>query len=141
MDVESKKVSNIVKGIHECSVRNAAVDPYFEYLATTGCDGSLHICSIKELNSTSLVKKLKVSKTSVTPESPQMLGLAWSLQEGSYLYAAGDKQLTLLKRNDGFSQSFSSNVTHDKEITMVLALSPKCLLTAGLDKTIKVWHT
>ena len=63
MDVESKKVSNIVKGVHECSVRNAAVDPYFEYLATTGCDGTLHISSIKDLNNTSLVKKLKVSKT------------------------------------------------------------------------------
>ena len=78
MDVDSQKVTNIVKGIHDCSVKNAAIDPYFECLASTGCDGSLHISSIKDLNNTSIIKKLKVSKTSVTPESPQMLGLAWS---------------------------------------------------------------
>jgi WD40 repeat protein len=70
-----------------------------------------------------------------------MLGLAWSPQDGSYLYAAGDKQLSLLKRADGFSQSFSSNIVHDKEITIVLALSTNCLLTAGLDKRIKIWQT
>ena len=78
MNLETQKVSNIVKGMHECSVRNAAVDPYFECLATTGCDGSLHITSIKDLNNTSLIKKLKISKTQVKPESPQMFGLAWS---------------------------------------------------------------
>ena len=141
MDVDSQKVTNIVKGIHDCSVKNAAVDPYFECLASTGCDGSLHVCSIKDLNNTSIIKKLKVSKTSVTPESPQMLGLAWSPHDGSYLYAAGDKQLSLLKRADGFSQSFSSNIVHDREITIVHALSTNCLLTAGLDKRIKIWQT
>ena len=71
-------------------MRNAAIDPHFEYLATTGCDGSLHITSIKDLNNHSKVKTLKVTKKQVTPEDKQLLELAWSADGGNFLYAAGD---------------------------------------------------
>ena len=71
-------------------MKNAAIDPHFEYLATTGCDGSLNITSIKDLANHSKVKTLKVTKKQVTPESNQLLELAWSADEGNYLYAAGD---------------------------------------------------
>ena len=134
MDVESSKVVSSLKGLHECSVKNASVDPHFEYLATTGCDGSLHITSIKDLANMEKAKNLSISKKQVTPESPQLLEMAWSADGGDYLYVAGDTQLTIINRKDGFSQSFASAVTHTKEISIVKVLSPICMVTVGLDK-------
>ena len=84
-------------------MKNAAIDPHFEYLATTGCDGSLHITSIKDLTNQKQIKSLKVSKTQVTLDAPQLLEMAWSADGGDYLYAAGDTQLVIINRKDGFS--------------------------------------
>jgi len=50
MDLESGKVKTFTEGQHSGSVRNAAVDPMMELLATIGCDGMLHINSIDDLS-------------------------------------------------------------------------------------------
>lgn len=82
-----------------------------------------------------------MGKKQVTLESYQLLELAWSADGGDYLYAAGDTQLVLVNRKDGFSQSFAPTITHEREISAVKVLSPNCLITAGLDKCIKIWYT
>jgi hypothetical protein len=43
-------------------VRNAAVDPHFEFLATTGCDANLKITKISDMN---LVKTCKIAKKNI----------------------------------------------------------------------------
>ena len=48
MDLETQKVTHFLAGSHEGSIRNAAVDPLFGYLATSGCDGKLHISTIAD---------------------------------------------------------------------------------------------
>jgi hypothetical protein len=44
--MESGKFLSFTEGQHNGSVRNAAVDPLMEFLATVGCDGNLHIHKI-----------------------------------------------------------------------------------------------
>jgi len=46
LDMESGKFLSFTEGQHNGSVRNAAVDPLMEFLATVGCDGNLHIHKI-----------------------------------------------------------------------------------------------
>lgn len=41
MSLESSSVQKFPKGGHEASVRNFAVDPLGEFVATIGCDGTL----------------------------------------------------------------------------------------------------
>ena len=56
------------KSAHEGSIRNAAVDTHFEYLATTGCDGALKVTKIsgepKLLQTAKVHKRGSVSLTS-----------------------------------------------------------------------------
>lgn len=46
MDLETQSVKKFPKGGHEGSVRNFAVDPILELIATIGCDGTLIVSSI-----------------------------------------------------------------------------------------------
>lgn len=48
LDMESGKFLSFTEGQHNGSVRNAAVDPLMEFLATVGCDGNLHIHKIQD---------------------------------------------------------------------------------------------
>lgn len=48
MDVNTGTVKKFPKGGHDGSVRNFAVDPLSELIATIGCDGTLIISSIKD---------------------------------------------------------------------------------------------
>ena len=50
MDLDSGKVQNFTEGRHSCSVRNAAVDPMMDLLATVGCDSNLHIHGASDLS-------------------------------------------------------------------------------------------
>jgi len=61
MDVETKKVTSFAKSAHEGSVRNAAIDPNFEFLATTGCDGTLKVIKISG-SEQEVLKTVKVHK-------------------------------------------------------------------------------
>ena len=127
---------------HDGSVKNAAVDPHCEYLATTGCDGALKVTKIAK-NDSKLVQTHKISKKTVTPASNQWLGLAWSPSSGDYLYYGGDNQLGYLSRADSFSKKqVLPQISHGPkgDISLVRAVSEKCIVTAGLDKYVKVWH-
>lgn len=59
MDLESEKVTQFKVGSHEGSILNATIDPNMKYLATTGCDGMLHILN---LETKAVVKKIKICK-------------------------------------------------------------------------------
>ena len=48
MDLDTLKATHFKCGAHQGSVRNAAVDPNMQFLATTGCDGMLKIVNIVE---------------------------------------------------------------------------------------------
>ena len=41
MYLDSKTVKKLPKGGHEANIKNFAVDPLFEFIATIGCDGTL----------------------------------------------------------------------------------------------------
>jgi len=59
---------------------------------------------------------------------------------GDYVFVAGDNQLGMLKKADNFSELHTiASVSHTKEISLVTMVSPTCLVTAGLDKMVKVW--
>jgi WD40 repeat protein len=63
MDLETQKVKVFLQGQHKCSVRNAAVDPQLEILATMGCDGVLILNKIEDQ---SKLKELKIADKSTT---------------------------------------------------------------------------
>lgn len=48
--------------------------------------------------------------------------------------------MVVLAKNKDFEVTFSTSVTHDKEISLVQLISDEVLVTVGLDKLIKVWH-
>ena len=60
MDLKTNNVKKFTKSAHESSVKNFAVDPLFELIATIGCDGTLIISRIKD--ETMLCKISKVAK-------------------------------------------------------------------------------
>ena len=122
-------------------MRNAAIDPHFEYLATTGCDGMLKLTKISG-SEQALVKSVKVHKKgSVSLQSNQWLGLAWH-PSSERLFVAGDNQLGMLTSADNFGDLHTvAAVSHSKEISHVTVVSASCLVTAGLDRMVKVWHT
>lgn len=48
MSLDSKTVKKFPKGGHDANIKNFAVDPLSEYVATIGCDGTLIFSSIKD---------------------------------------------------------------------------------------------
>ena len=47
VDLKTGKMMDFICGKHNGSIRSAAIDPLDEFLATIGCDGKLHIMSLK----------------------------------------------------------------------------------------------
>jgi len=94
---------------------------------------------VTKISDQTLLKTCKIAKKNVSVSSNQLLEMAWS-QSGDQLFVAGDSQLTLFDRSDNFaSQHILASISHVKEISLVKVISPTCLVTAGLDKWIKVW--
>ena len=130
---------------HDGSVKSCAVDPSFEFLATTGTEGTLKISSLEqtlEKAASKVIKEVKVTKKASVPlSSPQLLEVAWSPDsDGAYLAVAGETQLLVLSKRDNFAKEhFQPLVFHEREISIVNFLSENCLVTVGLDKTVKVW--
>ena len=137
MDVNTGKVKKFPKGGHEGSVRNFAVDPLSELIATIGCDGTLIISSIKD--ESILAKLQKVAKPTQIG-STQHLELAWH-ETGEYLYVAGDCSLTVVARREINARKPAKSVIHDKEISHVCVLTNRLLATVSLDQVIKVWQS
>jgi hypothetical protein len=48
MFLDSKTVKKLPKGGHEANIKNFAVDPLCEFIATIGCDGTLIVSAIKD---------------------------------------------------------------------------------------------
>ena len=95
---------------------------------------------ITKIDGQKLVKSCKVTTKSVNLESNQWLEMAWS-PNGEQLFVAGDNQLAMFGRADNFNkQSIVSGVTHTKEISHVKFVAETCLVTASIDKWVKVWH-
>ena len=123
-------VKKFPKGGHDGSVRNFAVDPLFEMIATIGCDGTLIISSIKDEN---IIARLPKVAKHTQVDSLQYLSLAWS-ENGDYLYVAGDCTLNVVARRDLKHYKPSKSVSHEKEISLVCTLADSLLFaTVGLD--------
>ena len=58
---ETQSVTQLLPG-HEGSARNGAIDPLGTYIATTGCDGTLHIYKISDEEEVNLISKVTISK-------------------------------------------------------------------------------
>ena len=131
----------ISKSAHEGSVKNASIDQHCEYLATTGCDGFLKVTKIAGA-SHEVVHKCKISDKNVTVGSNQRIESTWSLSdEGEHLFVAGERQLSFYKRSENFATKHKMpSLSHFHDISLVKAVSPTCLVTAGLDKYVKVWR-
>lgn len=137
MDLESGKVQTFTHGRHEGSVRNAAVDPMMDLLATVGCDGNLHINSIHDQ---SLKRKQSISEHKTHNYKPQAFTLKWS-EDGSLLLAAGTEKLTVLKKAASTELEHPLNqIVHDKPITLIEVPSKDVIITVGEDKILKVWN-
>ena len=123
-------------------MRNAAIDPHGEFLATTGCDGKLKITQITK-NDHSLIQTHDITFP-VKLSSNQWMGLAWS-PSGDYLFfrRQRDNQICYVSRADSFADIKPlDGVSHKPagNISFVHALSEKCIVTAGLDRFVKVWR-
>ena len=47
----------------------------------------------------------------------------------------------MFKRSENFAtQHTISSVNHNKDLSLVHAVTETCLVTTGLDKMVKVWH-
>ena len=60
MDTATKAVKKYPKGGHDSVVKNFAIDPLYEFIATISCDGILIISSLKD--DTIVTKIPKVGK-------------------------------------------------------------------------------
>lgn len=60
MDIATKAVKKFPKGGHDGVIKNFAIDPLYDYIATIGCDGTLIVSSLK--NDTVAAKVQKVGK-------------------------------------------------------------------------------
>ena len=91
-------------------------------------------------NEQKLVKTSKVYNKSLCLTSNQWLEMAWS-PSGEQLFVAGDNQLAMFARADDFvKQSIVPGITHTKDISHVRFIAETCLVTASIDKWVKVWH-
>ena len=134
VDLQTGKMMDFICGKHNGSIKSAAIDPLDEFLATIGCDGKLHIMSLK---SNTLLKQNPLFDDSKTFK-PDALTLKWS-PDGSKLYVTGDKQLIALDRKGGSSSGVTS-CSHNEVISQVEAPSTDVLITYGLDKELSVWR-
>jgi hypothetical protein len=66
-------------------------------IATIGCDGTLHFCSIKD--GKLLAKIPKIAKKQTDLQSQQLFEVTWS-ESGDHLYIAGDTSLIVVARSD-----------------------------------------
>ena len=133
MDLETQKVSHFLEGTHKSSVRNAAVDPQMELLATMSCDGMLHINKISDLT---CQKKEKVADRTQNYK-PQAFDLVWS-PDGTKLYVAGSKEVVIKTRNA--DPGLQSTFLHDSEVALLAHPSDEVLITYCMDKSLSVWN-
>ena len=136
MDINTGTVKKFPKGGHEGSVRNFAVDPLSELIATIGCDGTLIISSIKD---EAILAKLHKTAKPTQLGSAQRMELAWH-ESGEYLYVSGDCSLTVICRRELTVRKHAKSVIHEKDITHVCMLTNLLLATVSLDHVIKVWQ-
>lgn len=133
-------IDGIFRTGHNGSIKNGALDPLAEYLATTGCDGFLHIYKVPQFENEQpqLVKQIKVTSSKMLPHSNNPFECAWS-PDGSKLYVAGESSLTVVEREGDWKLTLSNHYAHSKPITCVMFINENVLCTAGLDKQIKFW--
>lgn len=128
---------------HEGSILNGAIDPLHDFIATTGCDGMLHIYSMKTEEDSSisfeLLKKIKISKKHLEAFGKQQLEISWNT-DGEALYVSGDTTLGVVQRGT-WSLTYEKKVGHKKEINLVSLINERYLATTGLDNVIKIWKT
>ena len=131
------EATTVLKPGHEGSAKNASMDPIGDFLATTGCDGNVHIYSLPMPGQKpELVTKKRIcGKTLV--ESDLVLEPAWT-HNGSVLLTPGERMIGVLTR-DTWQFKHEETLTHDKEISICRFATAEVLLTAGLDNKVKVW--
>jgi WD40 repeat protein len=125
---------------HNGSIKNGALDPLCEYLATTGCDGFLHIYKVpsSDEEQPQLVKQIKITHSKMIPHDNNPFECTWSA-DGSKLYVGGEPSLGVVERDGDWKLTFSNHFSHPKTITSVMFINENILCTAGLDKQIRFW--
>jgi chromosome transmission fidelity protein 4 len=148
VNVADPKLVSTLRG-HTASVRGAFFDPKGEFIATSGCDGTMRVWGLdtsksENKNQHECVHKiphfLELKNTAV----PQQLQLAWS-PDGSMLALPGHKSILVVERGS-WARMFELGDDNDStsvhtDLVSVLLFSPcgRYLASAGLDKRLVVW--
>ncbi|CDW81941.1 wd repeat and hmg-box dna-binding protein 1-like [Stylonychia lemnae] len=146
---DTEKVLTFKPG-HEGSIKNGAIDPLGEYLATTGCDGNVMIYELPqgEDGEITMVKKIKISKMKGFKTFDKYpLDVTWT-QDGSMILVSGEPQLGMIKKDEDWKLTYSSEIMHKMRkddtkqniITTLTWINDSVLVTGGSDKIINFWN-
>lgn len=121
--------------------KNGALDPLHKYLAITSTDGHVSIFTMPSQEDDSkirvLIKKVKITKAKVETFGQNPLEIQWT-HDGSHLLVSGENSLGIISR-DTWEINYSKDFGHKKPITCISWISEAVLVTAGLDKIIKIY--
>lgn len=80
---------------------------------------------------------MKISKAKVDTFGQNPLEIQWT-HNGSHLLVSGENSLGIISR-DTWEINYSKDFGHKKPITCISWISEAVLVTAGLDKIIKIY--
>ena len=116
-------------------MRNAAVDPKIDICASVGCDGTLIMHKVADCD---YISRRKIAEKTQN-FAPQTLSLKWS-HDGQALFCAGKESLTVVTRQPIEGDHPFEKIAHKASaISLIEIVSSDSLITAGLDKKLKVW--
>lgn len=135
---EQEKVTVILPE-HQNTVLNGDIDPSCEFIATTGCDGMLHICKLDEDSNKIEMVIMKEISEKLELDSEQKLQVSWS-SDGNTLAIAGAKELRVAERRDLTELQTISEISHDDPISHLCWVNENILITADVKNTVKIWN-
>ncbi|CAI2383333.1 unnamed protein product [Moneuplotes crassus] len=136
--IEKEKITKMIPE-HDKPILNGDVDPGSEYIATTGCDGTLNICKLDfDPNKLELVYSSEISER-VELYSEQKLQVKFS-PDGKNLAIAGSKELRIAERNAFEDIKSVPEIAHDDPISQVCWVNSNILITADTQNVVKVWN-
>ncbi|KAL4447139.1 hypothetical protein ABPG74_013991 [Tetrahymena malaccensis] len=119
------------------------VDQAGEYALTVGCDGNIHIYNVKnfETNDAIFETQLHVTVTMVTEKEYIM---ACSFNQQHQIAVGGNQSLQLITRDENGKWILSRipEINHQRDIQICQWIDgdSKYLITAGIEKDVKIWN-
>ena len=136
--IEAEKCTKLTPS-HEGIVLNGDVDPTGEFIATTGCDGMLHVCKLNlDPEKLELVTMQEISRKTTFGDN-QQLQVAWS-PDGQVLAIAGETSLRVMSRDNLQEIKTITDISHDNNISQLCWINSNILVTVDIQSILKVWN-